>query len=134
MSLRIGPCGLRTQSSCGWSIGADARPSEFYCLRLEFLAAQRVELAVLRDEQKVHHVRGHQVLLNTVKHFRTIQPLVYILGLAGGALFIVLLIREGAAQVGLAIARAGWGLLALVLYHQLQTLSDSAGWLVLIPK
>jgi putative membrane protein len=69
-----------------------------------------------------------------VKHFRAIQPIAYILGLAGGALFIVLLIREGAERVGLAIARAGWGLLALMLYHQLQTLSDSAGWLVLIPK
>jgi hypothetical protein len=71
---------------------------------------------------------------NTVKHFRTIQPVVYILGLAGVALFIVLLIREGAEQVGLAIARAGWGLLGLVLYHQVQTLTDAAGWLVLIPK
>jgi putative membrane protein len=74
------------------------------------------------------------VLLYRVKHFRTIQPLVYILGLAGGALFIVLLIRQGVEQVGLAIARVGWWLLALILYHQLQTLSDSAGWLVLIPK
>jgi hypothetical protein len=69
-----------------------------------------------------------------VKHFRTIQPIAYILGLAGGALFVVLLIRESAAQVGLAIARAGWGLLALTLFHLVQTLSDAAGWLVLIPK
>lgn len=71
---------------------------------------------------------------SAVKHFRTIQPVVYILGLAGVALFIVLLIREGAEQVGLAIARAGWGLLGLMLYHQVQTLTDAAGWLVLIPK
>jgi putative membrane protein len=69
-----------------------------------------------------------------VKHFRTIQPIAYILGLAGGALFIVLLIREGAAQVGLAIARAGWGLFAITLFHLVQTLSDAAGWLELIPK
>jgi len=69
-----------------------------------------------------------------VKHFRTIEPIAYILGLAGGALFIFLLIREGAAQVGLAIARAGWGLLAVTLFHLVQTLSDAAGWLVLIPK
>jgi putative membrane protein len=69
-----------------------------------------------------------------VKHFRTVEPIAYILGLAGGALFIILLIREGAAQVGLAIARAGWGLLALTLFHLVQTLSDAAGWLVLIPK
>jgi len=69
-----------------------------------------------------------------VKSLRRIQPIVYILGLAGWALFIVLLIREGAEQVGLAISRAGWGLLAVVLYHLVQTLSDAAGWLVLIPK
>jgi putative membrane protein len=69
-----------------------------------------------------------------VKHFRTIEPIAYILGFAGGALFIVLLIREGAAQVGLAIARAGWGLLIVTLFHLVQTLSDAAGWLVLVPK
>jgi len=69
-----------------------------------------------------------------VKSLRTIQPLIYILGLAGGALLIILLIREGAGQVGSAIARAGWGLFALTIYHLLQTLSDAAGWSVLIPK
>jgi putative membrane protein len=69
-----------------------------------------------------------------VKHFRTIQPIVYLLGLGGVALFIVLLLREGVGQVGLAIAHAGWGLLALTTYHPVQTLSDSAGWLVLIPR
>ena len=69
-----------------------------------------------------------------MKHFRTIKPIAYILGFAGGALFIVLLIREGAEQVGLAIARAGRGLLAVTLFHLVQTLSDAAGWLVLIPK
>jgi putative membrane protein len=69
-----------------------------------------------------------------VKHFRTIEPIAFILGLAGGALLIVLLIREGAQQVGLAIARAGWGLLVITLFHLVQTLSDAAGWLVLIPK
>jgi hypothetical protein len=31
-----------------------------------------------------------------VKHFRRIEPIAYILGFAGGVLFIVLLIREGA--------------------------------------
>jgi putative membrane protein len=69
-----------------------------------------------------------------VKRLRTIKPVVYLLSLGGVVLFIVLLIREGAGQVGLAITRAGWGLLAVILYHLLQTLSDAAGWLVLIPK
>jgi putative membrane protein len=69
-----------------------------------------------------------------VKHLRTIKPAVYVLGLGGVTLFIVLLIREGAGQVGSAIARAGWGLLGIMFYHTLQTLSDAAGWSVLIPK
>jgi putative membrane protein len=69
-----------------------------------------------------------------VKDIRSIQPVVYLLGLAGVALLIALLLREGAGQVGLAIAHAGWGLLVLILYHFVQTVSDSAGWLVLIPK
>ncbi len=71
---------------------------------------------------------------DSAPHFRTIKPVVYILGLCGGALFIVLLIREGAGQVGSAIAQVGWGLLALTLYHLLQTLNDAAGWSALIPK
>lgn len=69
-----------------------------------------------------------------MKLLRTIKPAVYVLGLGGVALFIVLLIREGAGQVGSAITRAGWGLLGVTLYHLLQTLSDAAGWLVLVPK
>ena len=69
-----------------------------------------------------------------MKRFRRIEPTVYVLGLAGSALFVVLLIREGAQQVGLAIARVGWGLLAITLFHLVQTLSDAAGWLALIPK
>ena len=69
-----------------------------------------------------------------MKDLRSIQPVVYLLGLAGVGLFIVLLLREGAGQVAAAIAHVGWGLLALTIYHLVQTLSDSAGWLVLIPK
>ena len=69
-----------------------------------------------------------------MKHLRTIKPVVYVLGLSGVALFIVLLIREGAGQVSSAITRAGWGLLGVTIYHLLQTLSDAAGWSVLIPK
>jgi putative membrane protein len=69
-----------------------------------------------------------------VKDLKKIQPVVYLLGLAGVGRLIALLVREGAGQVALAIAHAGWGLLILVPYHLLQTLSDSAGWLTLIPK
>jgi putative membrane protein len=69
-----------------------------------------------------------------VKNIKPIQPIVFFLGLAGIALLIVLLFREGAGQVANAIAHAGWGVLAVILFHLLQTVSDSAGWLALIPK
>jgi putative membrane protein len=72
--------------------------------------------------------------LRTVNHLWTIKPAAYILGLVGIGLFTVLLIREGVGQVGMAIGRVGWGLLALAFYHLLQTLSDAAGWLALFPR
>jgi putative membrane protein len=67
-------------------------------------------------------------------NIKSLQPIVFLLGLGGIALLIVLLFREGAGQVANAIAHAGWGVLAVILFHLLQTLSDSTGWLVLIPK
>jgi len=59
----------------------------------------------------------------------------YLLGFAGAALFTFLLIREGAAQVGSAIATAGWALLAVVAYHFLvPVFLDSLAWWVLFPR
>lgn len=59
----------------------------------------------------------------------------YLLGFAGAALFTGLLIREGAAQVGSAIATAGWTLLAIVAYHFLvPVVLDSLAWWVLFPR
>src|SRR5881628_283382 len=59
----------------------------------------------------------------------------YLLGFAGAALFTFLLIREGAGQVGSAIATAGWGLLAVIAYHFLvPVLLDSLAWWVLFPR
>ena len=58
----------------------------------------------------------------------------YLLGFGGAALFTILLIREGAAQVGSAMATAGWGLLAVIAYHLLvPLLLDSVAWWVLFP-
>ncbi|MBV8140985.1 MAG: flippase-like domain-containing protein [Verrucomicrobia bacterium] len=65
---------------------------------------------------------------------KNVQVIVSALGLAGIALLVFLLVHEGAGEVGLAIARVGWGLAVLALFHLFQTLSDSAGWLLLIPK
>ncbi len=59
----------------------------------------------------------------------------YLLGFAGAALFTGLLIREGAGQVGSAIATAGWALLAVIAYHFLvPVFLDSLAWWVLFPR
>src|SRR5438105_15021129 len=59
----------------------------------------------------------------------------YFLAFAGAALFTVLLIREGAPQVGKAIATAGWAILAVIAYHLcVPVFLDALAWWVLFPK
>src|SRR3981081_2679497 len=69
-----------------------------------------------------------------VKTSRTIRVTAYLLGLAGAALFTGLIVHQGAAEVGTAVAGAGWGLVAIVGLHLVKLLSDTAGWLILLPK
>src|SRR6266576_2429252 len=64
-----------------------------------------------------------------------IQITVWLLGLAGAALFTILLIRQGAPQVGAAFASAGWAIAAVVAYHfAVPVFLDSLAWWVLFPK
>jgi putative membrane protein len=59
----------------------------------------------------------------------------YFLAFAGVALFTGLLIREGVAQIGSAIATAGWAILAVIAYHFfVPVFLDSLAWGVLFPK
>src|SRR5438105_4564914 len=59
----------------------------------------------------------------------------YFLAFAGAALFVGLLIREGAPQVGKAIATARWAILAVIGYHVcVPIFLDALAWWVLIPK
>jgi len=59
----------------------------------------------------------------------------YLLAFAGAALFTALLIREGAPQVGKAIASAGWAILAVIAYHLcVPVFLDALAWSVLFPK
>ena len=60
---------------------------------------------------------------------------IWLLGLIGAALFIFLLIRQGASQVGAAFASAGWAIPAVVIYHfAVPVLLDAIAWRVLFPK
>src|SRR2546426_3428313 len=64
-----------------------------------------------------------------------IQITVWLLGLGGAALFTVLLIRQGAPQVGAAFASAGWAIVAVVIYHFIvPVVLDATAWWVLFPK
>jgi len=58
-----------------------------------------------------------------------------LLGLAGAALFTILLIRQGAPQVGAAFASARWAIAAVVIYHfAVPVVLDATAWWVLFPR
>src|SRR5260370_41326500 len=64
-----------------------------------------------------------------------IQITVWLLGLAGAALFTVLLIHQGFSKVGAAFAAAGWAIAAVVAYHlAVPVFLDALACRVLFPK
>src|SRR5437763_15671244 len=64
-----------------------------------------------------------------------IRLVFYLLALGGAALFTFLLIREGAPQVGKAIATAGWAIPAVIAYHfAVPVFLDALAWWILFPK
>jgi putative membrane protein len=66
---------------------------------------------------------------------RKIQITIWLLGLAGAGLFTVLLIRQGAPQVGAAFVSAGWAIAAVVIYHlAVPVFLDAIAWWVLFPN
>jgi putative membrane protein len=64
---------------------------------------------------------------------KKIQITVYLLGFLGAALFTVLLVRQGVMSVGTAVRTAGWGILAVALFHLLPISLDALAWWVLFP-
>ena len=64
-----------------------------------------------------------------------IQITIWLLGLAGAGLFTVLLIHQGAPQVGAAFVSAGWAIAAVVIYHlAVPVFLDAIAWWVLFPN
>jgi putative membrane protein len=63
-----------------------------------------------------------------------IQVTVWLLGLAGAALFTVLLIRQGAGQVLDAFATGEWAIMGVVVYHLIPIFLDAIAWWVLFPN
>jgi putative membrane protein len=69
-----------------------------------------------------------------LKEPRTIQVTAYVLGLAGAALFTILLIRQGASDVVRALTTVGWWLAVIAACHLIPMLLDGMSWWVLFPK
>jgi len=69
-----------------------------------------------------------------MKALSRIQVTVWLLGLAGAALFTVLLIRQGVGQVLDAFATGEWAIMGVVVYHLIPIFLDAIAWWVLFPK
>ena len=71
----------------------------------------------------------------TMRASGKIRITIWFLGLAGAGLFTVLLIRQGAPQVGAAFVSAGWAIAAVVIYHlTVPVFLDAIAWWVLFPN
>jgi putative membrane protein len=68
-----------------------------------------------------------------VKEAQKIQLAAYMLGLAGAALFTVLLIHQGAFDVVRALAAVGPWLLVIAIFHLLPMFLDGLTWWILFP-
>ena len=70
-----------------------------------------------------------------MKSLTRIKLTFYFFGFVGATLFTVLLIRQGASQVGAAFASAKWALVAVVGYHLfMTTFFDALAWSLLLPE
>src|SRR5213075_678829 len=70
-----------------------------------------------------------------MKALGKIHITVWLFGLAGAALFTILLIRQGLPQVGAAFAAAGWAIAAVVVFHlAVPVFLDALAWWILFPK
>ena len=64
-----------------------------------------------------------------------IQLTVWLLGIAGAALFIAIIIHQDLSKVGAAFAAAGWAIVGVIAYHCVVPIFlDTVGWWVLFPR
>jgi putative membrane protein len=63
-----------------------------------------------------------------------IQLTVWLLGIAGAALFIAIIIHQDLSKVGAAFAAAGWAIVGVIAYHfVVPVFLDTIAWWVLFP-
>lgn len=96
------------------------------------LATQAVALKFgLRRRTSVHSLAE----VYRMKGGRRVRIVFYLLVAAGAALFTFLLIHQGAPQVMVAFASAGWWIAAVVTYHlAVPVLLDALAWWSLFPR
>jgi putative membrane protein len=64
-----------------------------------------------------------------------IQLTVWLLGIAGAALFIVIIIHQDLSKVGAAFAAAGWAIVGVIAYHFVVPIFlDAIAWWILFPR
>src|SRR5947199_10863738 len=64
-----------------------------------------------------------------------IQLTVWLLGIAGAALFIAIIIHQDLSKVGSAFAAAGWAIVGVIAYHfVVPVFLDAVAWWVLFPR
>jgi len=64
-----------------------------------------------------------------------IQLTIWLLGIAGAALFIAIIIHQDLSKVGAAFAAAGWAIVGVIVYHfAVPVFLDAVGWWVLFPR
>src|SRR5213075_2619935 len=64
-----------------------------------------------------------------------IQLTVWLLGIAGAALFIAIVLHQDLSKVGAAFAAAGWAIVAVIAYHfAVPVFLDTIAWWVLFPR
>src|SRR2546430_8557460 len=71
--------------------------------------------------------------METTKGSHKLQLTAYLLGLAGAALFTLLLVHQGVPDVARALAAIGWWLAAIAAFHLLPMLLDGLTWWMLFP-
>jgi putative membrane protein len=64
-----------------------------------------------------------------------IQLTVWLLGIAGAALFIAIIVHQDLSKIGAAFATAGWAIVGIVAYHfVVPVFLDAVAWWVLFPR
>jgi putative membrane protein len=64
-----------------------------------------------------------------------IQLTMWLLGIAGAALFIAIIVHQDLSKIGSAFAAAGWAIVAIVAYHfVVPVFLDTIAWWVLFPR